>query len=100
MAINRRMEYYSSIKKWHNANCSSMDGTRDHQTEWSNLDRGRQTLDDIPYVWNLKYDTNGFIYKTETDSQTQNTNSWIPEEKKDRKESIRSLGSSDIHCYM
>ena len=25
---------------------------------------------DITYMWNLKYDTNEFIYKTETDSQT------------------------------
>ena len=26
--------------------------------------------DDTTYMWNLKYDTNGFIYGTETDSQT------------------------------
>ena len=25
-------------------------------------------------MWNLKYDTNELIYKTETDSQTWNTN--------------------------
>ena len=25
---------------------------------------------DITYMWNLKYDTNESIYKTETDSQT------------------------------
>ena len=25
---------------------------------------------DITYMWNLKYDTNELIYKTETDSQT------------------------------
>ena len=25
---------------------------------------------DITYTWNLKYDTNEHIYKTETDSQT------------------------------
>ena len=25
---------------------------------------------DINYMWNLKYDTNEFIYETETDSQT------------------------------
>ena len=28
---------------------------------------------DITYIWNLKYDTNEFIYETETDSQTQRT---------------------------
>ena len=27
---------------------------------------------DITYMWNLKYDTNEPIYKTETDSQTEN----------------------------
>ena len=43
-----------------------MDGPRDYHTE---LERTRQ----IPYItnmWNLKYDTNELIYKTETDSQT------------------------------
>ena len=30
----------------------------------------RQIPYDITYMWNLKYDTNKLIYKTETDSQT------------------------------
>ena len=30
----------------------------------------RQISYDIAYMWNLKYDTNELIYKTETDSQT------------------------------
>ena len=30
---------------------------------------------------NLKYDTNELIYKTETDSQIQKTNLWLPNEK-------------------
>ena len=29
-------------------------------------------------MWNLKYDTNEPIYKTETDSQTERTNPWLP----------------------
>ena len=29
-------------------------------------------------MWNLKYDTNELIYKTETDSQTQRTDLWLP----------------------
>ena len=29
------------------------------------------------YMWNLKYDTNELIYKTETNSQLQNTNLWL-----------------------
>ena len=33
---------------------------------------------DITYMWNLKYDTNEFIYQTETDSQTQRTDAQLP----------------------
>ena len=29
-------------------------------------------------MWNLNYDTKEHIYKTETDSQTQGTNLWLP----------------------
>ena len=32
-------------------------------------------------MWNLKNDANELIYKTETDSQTQQTNLWLPKEK-------------------
>ena len=32
---------------------------------------------DITYVWNLKNNTNEYIYKTETDSQTYKTNLWL-----------------------
>ena len=32
-------------------------------------------------MWNLKNDTNELIYKTETDSQTQKTNLWLPKGK-------------------
>ena len=35
----------------------------------------------ITYMQNLKYDTNEFIYKTETDSQIQKTNLWLPKGK-------------------
>ena len=40
--------------------------------------RERQTPYDITYVWNLKYDTNELIYKTETDSQTSKINLQLP----------------------
>ena len=36
----------------------------------SKSDRERKIPYDITYMWNLKYDTNELIYKTETDSQT------------------------------
>ena len=29
-------------------------------------------------MWNLKNSTNELIYKSETDSQTQKTNLWLP----------------------
>ena len=38
--------------------------------------RERQIYD-ITYLWNLKSDTNEFIYKMETNSQTQRTDSWL-----------------------
>ena len=38
--------------------------------------RERQIYD-ITYLWNLKFDTNEFIYKMETNSQTQRTYSWL-----------------------
>ena len=36
----------------------------------SKSERERQISYDISYLWNLKYNTNEPIYKTETDSQT------------------------------
>ena len=65
------MEYYTAIKKeWNNAICSNTDGPRDYHTKWSKSEIGIQIPCDITYMWNLKYDTNELIYKTETDSQT------------------------------
>ena len=29
-------------------------------------------------MWNLKYDANELIYETETDSQTEKTDLWLP----------------------
>ena len=45
-----------------------MDAARDYHTKQSKSER--QIPYDIIYMWNLKYDINEFIYKTETDSQT------------------------------
>ena len=50
-----------------------MDGTRNYHTK---SERERQTLYDITYTWNLKYDTNELIYETEIDSQR--TSLWLP----------------------
>ena len=59
-----------SHKKRKNAIFSNMDGPRDSNTKWGKSDRERQIPYNITYMWNLKYNTNDFIYKTETDSQT------------------------------
>jgi len=45
-------------------------------------------------MWNLKYDTNEVIYKTETGSQTQRS-LWLPTEKRVGKGRIGSLGIAD-----
>ena len=63
--------YYSAIKKeWNDAICNNMDGPRDYHSKWSKPERERQMSCDITCMRNLKYDTNEFIYKRETDSQT------------------------------
>ena len=51
----------------------------DH-TRWSKPDRRRQISYNIAYMWNTK--KNEIICKTEIDSQTQNTNLWLPKFKK------------------
>ena len=38
----------------------------------SKSERERQMAYVVTYMWNLKYGTNELIYKTETDSQTEN----------------------------
>ena len=51
--------------------------TRDSHTKQSMLERERQ-VHDSTYMWNLKYDTIGPIYKTKTDPQTRRSNLWFP----------------------
>ena len=81
MSIDRRMDnedvvhIYNGIalshkKEWNNVICSNMDGPRHYHTKWSQSEKERQISYDITYMWNLKYDTNELIYKTEIDSQT------------------------------
>ena len=69
----------SHRKEWNNAICSNMDGFRDHPTMGSKSERERQILHDITYMWNLKYDTNELIHKTETDSHRKQT--WLSKRK-------------------
>ena len=60
----------SHKKEWNNAICTNMDGPRDYHTKRSKSEREYKYHMIINFVWNLKYDTNELIYKTETDSQT------------------------------
>ena len=78
MPINRQIyvsniytvKYYSVIKKqWNNAICSNMDGPRDYRTKWSQKEKHKYHMISLN-MWNIKYDTNEFIHKTETDSHT------------------------------
>ena len=48
----------------------------------------------------LKNDTNEFIYKTETDSQTQRMNLWLPGEMGREEGQIKSLGLTCNYCYI
>ena len=70
------MEYYSATKKErNNVICINTD---DLEIIILSEVRKRQIPYDITYTWNLKYGTNEPIYKTQTDSQTQRTDLWLP----------------------
>ena len=51
-------------------------------------------------MWNLKNDTNELIWETETGSQTQETNLWLPKGKGRGEEYIRKLGLTCTHYYI
>ena len=56
----------------------------------------RQIPYDITYTQNLKYNTNELIYETETDSQTQRKDLWLPRVGGQ----IGSLGLADANYYV
>ena len=76
------MEYYSAIKK----NETMLSAATWMQLEMIILsevsqkekDKYHMIPYDITYMQNLKYDTNEAMYETETDSQTQRTDLWLP----------------------
>ena len=71
------MEYYSAIKENEIMPFAAtwMDLEIITPSEVSQKEKDKYC---ITYMWNLKYDTNELIYKTETDSQTQRTDFWLP----------------------
>ena len=62
----------SHQKEWDNVICSNMNGPRDCHTEWRKTERERWLQYDSNYIWNLKYDANKLIYKTEIDTDIEN----------------------------
>ena len=81
MFYTHTMEYYSAIKK---------NEIMPSEATWMDLEiiilsevRQRQIPYDITCTWNLKYNTNEFINKTETNSETQRTNLWLPKREGD-----------------
>ena len=71
------VEYYPAVKKNEIMSFAAI---------WMELDmitlsEVKEKQYDITYMWNLKYYTNGLIYKTETGLQTQRTNMVIKGER-------------------
>ena len=71
-----------------------MDGPIDDHTRWSESERERQMPCDTTYTWNLNYDTNELIYKTETESQTKRTKLWLTKGKGGKKGINKEFGIS------
>ena len=61
----------------------------------SKPERERQIPYDITYMWTLNCKTNEHIYETETDSQTQRADLWLP-----RTGQCGSLGLADANYYI
>ena len=63
-------------------------------------ERERKILYDITYVWNLKYDTNEPIYKTETNSDIENRLVVAKGEEGEGEGRTGSLGLVDANYYI
>ena len=59
-----------------------MDGAGDDCNKWSKLDRERNVM--ISHMQNLKNRSNELLYKTKIDSQTWQTNLYLPKGKEER----------------
>ena len=60
----------SHKKEQNNAISGNMVAIWDYHTKWSKSERERQIPFDIPYMWNLKYDTNEPIYEAEIQTES------------------------------
>ena len=71
-----------------------MDGPRDF-TKKSKSERERQIPYDITYIWNLKYNTNEHIYKTNKLTDIKNRLAVANKEAR-----TGSLGLADVNNYV
>ena len=82
--INKMWYIYNGIlplhkKEWNSAIFKDIDKPRDCRTEWSKSERGKQTLYNITYIWNLEKSSTGeLICKTGIETWMQRTNIRIP----------------------
>ena len=83
----------SHQKEWDNVICSNMNGPRDCHTEWRKTERERWLQYDSNYIWNLKYDANKLIYKTEIDTDIE----MYDYQRGRRKREIWNLGLTYMH---
>ena len=74
--------------------CSNRDEPRDYRTK---SQRERQISCNSTCTRNLKNNTSELIHKTETDSQTQKTNLWLPKGKEGEKGINQEFG---INIYI
>ena len=77
-----------------NAMFSNMGATKDSLTKWSKSEGERRILYDITSMWNLTCGTHELIYRTEIDSRTWRTDSWLLREKGEGVGWTGSLGVS------
>ena len=83
-------------KRWHNAICSNMDGTRDSHPEWNEPERQRQIPYGITYHWNLISSTNEHLLRRENHGLREETCGCLMGGAGEG--GIESLGLSDTTC--
>ena len=58
--------------------CINRNGARGYHSKWRESDRERWIPYETAYTCNLKHDTNEPFHETETQSQTQKPDRWLP----------------------
>ena len=93
------MKYYSAIKR---------NEIMPFPATWMDLEivilsevsQKERQIPYITYMQNLKYDTSELVYETETDSQTERTDLWLPGGREVGDKWIGSLGLADANYYI